>query len=93
MLSPVCAVLFQFDPKEPLDATSEWYNAHPSKNEKIHCLVCVVSANNIIFQKTVAQKMRDIRQQANKLGKNILLQCYHKQVYIGRVKFRWSGLK
>ncbi|XP_046875813.1 interferon-induced protein 44-like [Hypomesus transpacificus] len=59
---------YEFDPKEPLDATSEWYNAHPSKNEKIHCLVCVVSANNITLQKTVAQKMRDIRQQANKLG-------------------------
>lgn len=63
---------YEFNPNQPLEKTSNWYNAQPLKSERIHCLVSVVSADSISrmtdSNNDVIPTMRLIRKEANKLG-------------------------
>ncbi|XP_028832526.1 interferon-induced protein 44-like [Denticeps clupeoides] len=55
--------------KFPLGDEDEFYNRSPSLSDKVHCLVCVLPADQISFIKDdVTKKMREIRERASEMG-------------------------
>lgn len=61
---------FQFNPVAPLTEKDPDYNQTPSADDKIHVLVCLLSANASEIKESVLDKMNKVRDQANDLGKN-----------------------
>ncbi|XP_030283430.1 interferon-induced protein 44-like [Sparus aurata] len=58
----------QFNPVSPLSEADPGYNPEPSADDKVHVLVCVLSANSAEIKESVLQKMADIREAARDLG-------------------------
>ncbi|XP_028461581.1 uncharacterized protein LOC114573529 [Perca flavescens] len=58
---------YRFNPESML-SDDQFYNKHPTDNDKVHVLVCVIDANTVpqMSEKTV-EKIRDIRIEAGKL--------------------------
>ncbi|KAM8748583.1 interferon-induced protein 44-like [Acanthopagrus schlegelii] len=58
----------KFNPVSPLSSGDPGYNPEPSADDKVHVLVCVLSANSAEIKESVLQKMADIREEASDLG-------------------------
>uniref|UniRef100_A0AAY3ZUS8 Ig-like domain-containing protein n=1 Tax=Denticeps clupeoides TaxID=299321 RepID=A0AAY3ZUS8_9TELE len=55
--------------KFPLGDEDKFYNRSPSLSDKVHCLVCVLPADQISFIRAdVTKKMREIRERASEMG-------------------------
>ncbi|XP_074551402.1 interferon-induced protein 44-like [Halichoeres trimaculatus] len=59
---------YMFNPVTPLTPESSGYNPSPSLDNKVHVLVCVLSANVAEVKESVIKKMADIREVASLLG-------------------------
>ncbi|XP_061578933.1 interferon-induced protein 44-like [Cololabis saira] len=57
-----------FNPVTPLTETNPGYNLDPSPDDKVHVLVCVISANIPEIKKSVLEKINEIREAAKNLG-------------------------
>uniref|UniRef100_A0A3B5LAU2 Uncharacterized protein n=1 Tax=Xiphophorus couchianus TaxID=32473 RepID=A0A3B5LAU2_9TELE len=78
----------KFNPVGPLTKDDFGYNPNPSLNDKVHVLVCVMSANAPQIKASVLQKMKEVRETASKLGEFIenyaaddcgqMFECYLK---------------
>lgn len=56
----------------PLSSNSLYYNKDPSLDDRVHVLVCVLSANMIDIDDSYLKKMADIREAASNLGRRHL---------------------
>lgn len=63
-------MVLQFNPGAPLTDTDPGYNSNPSAGDKVHVVVCVISANASEIKGSVLQKMNEVRDAARELGKN-----------------------
>ncbi|XP_037605844.1 uncharacterized protein LOC119476544 isoform X2 [Sebastes umbrosus] len=62
---------YTFDSESTLSdlRPNAFYNEHPTDNDKVHVLVCVVPANTVsLMRPETVQKIREIRMEATKLG-------------------------
>ncbi|KAL6481237.1 hypothetical protein MHYP_G00093170 [Metynnis hypsauchen] len=60
---------YEFNPGTPLMEGNCNYVSNPSPDDKVHCLVTVVSANNIsLMDQSVIDKMKTVRERANNIG-------------------------
>ncbi|KAM9347450.1 interferon-induced protein 44-like [Symphorus nematophorus] len=59
---------YKFNPASSLSHGDPGYNPNPSPDDKVHVLVCVLSANSPAINESVLQKMADIREAASELG-------------------------
>ncbi|XP_028447318.1 interferon-induced protein 44-like [Perca flavescens] len=59
---------YKFNPVSTLSDDDPWYNPLPSPEDKVHVLVCVLSANTAEITDSVLQKMAEIREAASYLG-------------------------
>ncbi|TDH06456.1 hypothetical protein EPR50_G00113580 [Perca flavescens] len=59
---------YQFKPSSPLSPEDPDYNCCPSADDKVHVLVCVLSADSAVITDSVLKKMADIREAASELG-------------------------
>ncbi|XP_028446536.1 interferon-induced protein 44 isoform X2 [Perca flavescens] len=59
---------YKFNPVSPLSAEDPWYNPCPSPEDKVHVLVCVLSANTAEITDSVLKKMAEVRKLASDLG-------------------------
>ncbi|XP_078101088.1 interferon-induced protein 44-like [Sander vitreus] len=59
---------YQFKPSSPLSPEDPGYNPCPSADDKVHVLVCVLSANSAEITDSVLKKMAVIREAASELG-------------------------
>ncbi|XP_027877784.1 interferon-induced protein 44-like [Xiphophorus couchianus] len=57
---------YEFNPTSPLNKSK--YNMSPSADDKIHVLVCVMSANASQVKPSVLEKMKRVRETASDLG-------------------------
>nr|XP_033470016.1 interferon-induced protein 44-like [Epinephelus lanceolatus] len=60
---------YMFNPIGPLSGTDPSYNKSPSLDDRVHVLVCVLSANSVEITDSVLRKMAEIREMARDLGK------------------------
>ncbi|XP_037831952.1 interferon-induced protein 44 isoform X2 [Kryptolebias marmoratus] len=58
----------KFNPVSPVSEGDPGYNSDPSGDDKVHVLVCVISANSAQIKPSVLQKMSSIREIASELG-------------------------
>lgn len=58
----------QFNPISSLQSGSHGYKERPSLDDKVHVLVCVLSANMTNIKESHLQKMADVREAASDLG-------------------------
>lgn len=65
-----CFYILQFNPVSPLSSSDPSHNATPSPGDRVHVLVCVLSANSTEIKESVLQKMADIREAASEMGKS-----------------------
>ncbi|XP_076846151.1 interferon-induced protein 44-like [Brachyhypopomus gauderio] len=60
---------YEFNPQTPLAETDDNYINHPSLDDKVHCLVSVVSGNVISqMDESVIKKMNTVSERANDIG-------------------------
>ncbi|KAL6481244.1 hypothetical protein MHYP_G00093240 [Metynnis hypsauchen] len=60
---------YEFNPGTPLMEGDCNYVSNPSPDDKVHCLVTVVSANNIsLMDQSAIDKMKTVRERANNIG-------------------------
>uniref|UniRef100_A0A8C9YTR5 G domain-containing protein n=1 Tax=Sander lucioperca TaxID=283035 RepID=A0A8C9YTR5_SANLU len=60
---------YEFNPESSLSADYPFYNKHPTANDRVHVLVCVVPTNTISqMRKETVDKIRNIRMEASKLN-------------------------
>ncbi|XP_073329873.1 interferon-induced protein 44-like [Pagrus major] len=59
---------YKFNPASPLSSGDPGYNPELSADDKVHVLVCVISANSAEIKNPVLQKMAAIREAASNLG-------------------------
>lgn len=60
---------YKFNPYSSLsEDNTQFYNHSPEKDDKVHLLVCVLSANSPQIKPSVLQKMKEIREAARDLG-------------------------
>uniref|UniRef100_A0A8C9ZDF1 Interferon-induced protein 44-like n=1 Tax=Sander lucioperca TaxID=283035 RepID=A0A8C9ZDF1_SANLU len=60
---------YAFNPESTLSEDNQFYNKHPTTNDKVHVLVCVIDANTVInMSEEIVKKIRDIRMEASKLS-------------------------
>ncbi|XP_040918233.1 interferon-induced protein 44-like [Toxotes jaculatrix] len=60
---------YKFSPGAPLSEKEEGYNKDPRVNDRVHVLVCVISATTLnILPVETARKMRDVRIAASNMG-------------------------
>ncbi|XP_071328517.1 interferon-induced protein 44-like [Trachinotus anak] len=59
---------YKFYPGSPLSEHDPGYNPSPTPDDRVHILVCVISANSAEIKNSVLQKMRAIRETASDLG-------------------------
>ncbi|KAM4560698.1 interferon-induced protein 44-like isoform 2-T2 [Fundulus diaphanus] len=57
----------KFNPISPLTQRDRGYNPTPSDDDKVHVLVCVISANASQIKPSVLQKMKNVRETASEL--------------------------
>ncbi|XP_035990917.1 interferon-induced protein 44-like [Fundulus heteroclitus] len=58
----------KFNPVSPLTQRDPGYNPTPSADDKVHVLVCVISANALQIKSSILQKMKNVRETASELG-------------------------
>uniref|UniRef100_A0A667WQA8 Uncharacterized protein n=1 Tax=Myripristis murdjan TaxID=586833 RepID=A0A667WQA8_9TELE len=59
---------YTFNPASKLSSDSQYYNAEPTQNDKVHVLVCVVPADKVaLLTEDYVKKMKDIRALASEL--------------------------
>ncbi|KAM4521522.1 interferon-induced protein 44-like [Odontesthes bonariensis] len=59
---------YKFNPESPLSEGDRHYNKNPTPNDCVHVLVCVIPADTLsIMSNEVAQKFRNIREEASRL--------------------------
>lgn len=58
----------KFNPVTSLSNTDTDYNKNPTEDDKVHLLVCVISANATEIKESVLQKMNSVRETACDLG-------------------------
>uniref|UniRef100_A0A3Q2Q8Y0 Interferon-induced protein 44-like n=1 Tax=Fundulus heteroclitus TaxID=8078 RepID=A0A3Q2Q8Y0_FUNHE len=58
----------KFNPVSPLTEGHPDYNPTPSDDDKVHVLVCVLSANTPQIKPSVLEKMKNVRERASELG-------------------------
>ncbi|XP_038161029.1 interferon-induced protein 44-like isoform X2 [Cyprinodon tularosa] len=58
----------KFNPVGPLSEDDPGYNPTPSADDRVHVLVCVMSANAPEIKSSVLQKMKSVRETASDLG-------------------------
>ncbi|CAK6984907.1 interferon-induced protein 44-like, partial [Scomber scombrus] len=56
-----------FNPEHKLSEGDPYYNTRVNPNDKVHVLVCVISANTISHRDEVMQKIQEIRKAASEL--------------------------
>uniref|UniRef100_A0A8D0D1A9 G domain-containing protein n=1 Tax=Sander lucioperca TaxID=283035 RepID=A0A8D0D1A9_SANLU len=60
---------YRFNRDSRLSEDDPFYNNHPTDNDKVHVLVCVIDANTVTFmQQEVEEKIRQIRIEATHLS-------------------------
>ncbi|KAK7882751.1 hypothetical protein WMY93_028925 [Mugilogobius chulae] len=60
---------YKFNPVSTLsESNTQFYNPSPTAEDKVHLLVCVLSANAPEIKPSVIQKMKEIRESARDLG-------------------------
>ncbi|KAL7823086.1 hypothetical protein AOLI_G00330730 [Acnodon oligacanthus] len=60
---------YEFNPVAPLIEGDCNYVSNPSPDDKVHCLVTVVSANNIsLLDQSIIDRMKTVRERANEIG-------------------------
>ncbi|XP_073329923.1 interferon-induced protein 44-like [Pagrus major] len=59
---------YKFNPASPLSSGDSDYNPEPSADDKVHVVVCVLSANSAEITESVLQKVAVIREAARDLG-------------------------
>lgn len=60
---------YKFNPRNPLSPTnSEFYNPNPNLTDRVHVLVCVLSANVPAIPTSIIKKMKEVRERAHELG-------------------------
>ncbi|PWA31162.1 hypothetical protein CCH79_00003001, partial [Gambusia affinis] len=57
-----------FNPVAPISQHDPGYNPTPSADDKVHVLVCVMSANTPQMNSSVLEKMKSVRETASDLG-------------------------
>ncbi|XP_035990920.1 interferon-induced protein 44-like [Fundulus heteroclitus] len=57
-----------FNPVSPLTQRDLGYSPTPSADDKVHVLVCVLSANAPQIKPSVVEKMKNVRETASELG-------------------------
>ncbi|XP_054908931.1 interferon-induced protein 44-like [Poeciliopsis prolifica] len=58
----------KFNPVAPISQDDPGYNPTPSADDKVHVLVCVMSANTPQMKSSILEKMKSIREAASELG-------------------------
>ncbi|XP_043988292.1 interferon-induced protein 44-like isoform X2 [Gambusia affinis] len=58
----------KFNPVAPISQHDPGYNPTPSADDKVHVLVCVMSANTPQMKSSVLEKMKSVRETASDLG-------------------------
>uniref|UniRef100_A0A3Q2Q6U5 Interferon-induced protein 44-like n=1 Tax=Fundulus heteroclitus TaxID=8078 RepID=A0A3Q2Q6U5_FUNHE len=58
----------KFNPVSPLAEGHPDYNLNPSADDKVHVLVCVLSANYTLIKPSVLEKLKNVRETASDLG-------------------------
>ncbi|MED6252586.1 hypothetical protein ATANTOWER_013920, partial [Ataeniobius toweri] len=59
---------YKFNPVSPLTQGDPGYNPTPSVDDRVHVLVCVMSANAPQLKSSVVEKMMSVRETASDLG-------------------------
>ncbi|KAM3603187.1 uncharacterized protein V6R79_018002 [Siganus canaliculatus] len=60
---------YKFNPESRLSEEDQFYNRHPTANDKIHVLVCVIPADAVSrMNDETLRKIRDIREEATRLN-------------------------
>ncbi|XP_032399741.1 interferon-induced protein 44 isoform X1 [Etheostoma spectabile] len=59
---------YVFNPECKLSEKDSSYNKHPTANDKVHVLICVVPADTSGMSGEIQAMIRDIRMEASKLG-------------------------
>ncbi|XP_032394464.1 interferon-induced protein 44 [Etheostoma spectabile] len=59
---------YKFNPASPLTTKDPGYNPSPSADDRVHVLVCVLSANSAEITDSVLKKMSAIREVASDMG-------------------------
>ncbi|XP_028249984.1 interferon-induced protein 44-like [Parambassis ranga] len=59
---------YKFNPVSSLSKDDHYYNKGPAPDEKVHVLVCVLSANVAEVKKIILEKMNSVRETARDLG-------------------------
>ncbi|XP_050924719.1 interferon-induced protein 44-like [Lates calcarifer] len=62
----------KFNPACPLSDEDPGYNQTPSPDDRVHVLVCVISANSSEIKEPILQKMSSIRETARDLGSTLV---------------------
>uniref|UniRef100_A0A4W6FHL4 G domain-containing protein n=1 Tax=Lates calcarifer TaxID=8187 RepID=A0A4W6FHL4_LATCA len=64
-----CYIVFQFNPASPISKDDRYYKKFPSLNDKVHVLVCVISAGTLsLMDEQSVTKMREVRLAARDMG-------------------------
>ncbi|XP_053471557.1 interferon-induced protein 44-like [Ictalurus furcatus] len=59
---------YTFNPVSPLRDGNPWYNNAPTLNDKVHCLVSVMSAQTLpVMYDSVIKSIKDVREKASAL--------------------------
>ncbi|XP_038575777.1 interferon-induced protein 44-like [Micropterus salmoides] len=61
-------IVFQFNPVSPLSEKDPGYNPDPSADDRVHLLVCVLSADSAEITDSILEKMKAVREAASDLG-------------------------
>ncbi|XP_037399010.1 interferon-induced protein 44-like isoform X2 [Pygocentrus nattereri] len=57
---------YKFNPDTPLTEGDRNYVSNPSPDDKVHCLVTIVSANSLsLMDQSIINKMKTVKEQAN----------------------------
>ncbi|XP_035990928.1 interferon-induced protein 44 [Fundulus heteroclitus] len=59
---------YKFNPVSPLTEGHPDYNPNPSADDKVHVLVCVMSAHSSQIRPSVLEKIKKVRETASELG-------------------------
>ncbi|XP_045910368.1 uncharacterized protein LOC123973999 [Micropterus dolomieu] len=60
---------YRFNPVSPLSERDPGYNPDPSADDRVHLLVCVLSANSVEITGSFLEKIKAVREAASDLGK------------------------
>uniref|UniRef100_A0A3B3UNY0 Interferon-induced protein 44-like n=1 Tax=Poecilia latipinna TaxID=48699 RepID=A0A3B3UNY0_9TELE len=76
----------KFNPIAPLTKEDYGYNPSPSLDDKVHVLVCVMSANAPQINASVLQKMKKVRETASELGIPQMAMMTHIDAACGEIE-------